>query len=79
MAADETGGGVWKTIALVLTTILITGTPGIVYALRTWSLNDDVRDRLTRLEAQKEDADSEIEQLHQRIDALINQSRGGNQ
>jgi predicted nucleic acid-binding Zn-ribbon protein len=55
-----------------------------VYALRTWSLNDevglirerqdDVRDRLARIEAQREDLESEIEQLHARIDYLVNQT-----
>jgi uncharacterized protein YpmS len=88
MEANENENGnhatIWKTIALVLVTILITGTPGIVYALRTWSLNDevglirerqdDVRDRLARIEAQREDLESEIEQLHARIDYLVNQT-----
>jgi uncharacterized protein YpmS len=87
MAANENENGhaaIWKTIALILVTILITGTPGLVYALRTWSLNDevglirerqdDVRDRLARIEAQREDLESEIEQLHARIDYLVNQT-----
>jgi hypothetical protein len=52
--------GVWKSLALVAVTILVAGAPGMIYALRTWSVTnridligtrqDDVRERLARLE-----------------------------
>lgn len=64
MSSTEPVNGVWKSLALIVVTILIAGSPGMIYALRTWSVStrvdliqtrqDDVRDRLTRLEAQHE-------------------------
>lgn len=64
---------VWKPIALVLVTILLTGAPGIVYALRTWTVADDlstvrdrqdnVRDRLASLEAQVNEMQEDIARI----------------
>lgn len=76
---DTGGETVWKTVALILVTVLLTGTPGIVYALRTWTLNsrtdliqtrqDDVRDRLARLEVKYElllqQVQAQQEEIHQ--------------
>jgi hypothetical protein len=61
-SGDGPVDGIWKSIALICITILIAGSPGLIYALRTWSVSDevrvvrdrqdDVRDRLARLEVQ---------------------------
>jgi uncharacterized protein YpmS len=71
---------IWKTISLVLVTILVTGTPGIVYALRTWSVNDEVhlirdrqdnvRDRLTTSEQEIRGLHLDVDRLQRQIDVL---------
>jgi hypothetical protein len=71
---------VWKTVALVLVTVLLTGTPGIIYALRTWSVaedvtlirdrQDNVRDRLATLEAHMLNLESDVARVQQDIDEL---------
>jgi hypothetical protein len=69
---------IWKTIALVLVTILLTGTPGIIYALRTWTVSEDlklvrdrqdnVRDRLAALEVEVADLEEDILRAQSELD-----------
>ena len=71
------GYTVWKPIALVLVTILLAGSPGIVYSLRTWSLRDetkqirerqdDVRQRLAVVESQLLTLRIELDSLEERL------------
>lgn len=71
------GNTVWKPVALVLVTILLTGAPGIVYSLRTWSLRDDtaqirerqddVRQRLAVVEAKVEALQTEVINLRAEV------------
>ena len=70
----------WKYIATVCVTIMITGSPGLLYALRTWNLQarvdliqqrqDDVRERLARLEAEFQADDVTRQQLREEIAAI---------
>lgn len=62
MANGANGSSLWKYVATIAVTVMLAGSPGILYALRTWNINtevkvirerqDDVRTRLTIVEAQ---------------------------
>jgi hypothetical protein len=77
--------GIWKSVALVTVTVLVAGAPGMIYALRTWSVatridqiqerQDDVRTRLAILETRVDNMS--VEQKAQleglvRIQAVLN-------
>ena len=84
MASDPVNG-VWKAIALVLVTVLIAGSPGIIYALRTWSVanelklvrdrQDDVRERLTAVETHLSDLQHDNDRLFAEVGLLRNELR----
>ena len=67
------GGTPWRWIAAICAAIMLAGAPGIVYALRTWGLNeqvgiikerqDDVRIRLGILESQNDELRHQVELL----------------
>jgi hypothetical protein len=77
MSANETPGGVWKWVAAILVTILLTGSPSVLYALRTWGLRDDVHEirerqddvrlRLTAVEVQAQLMLAEIDRLREEL------------
>lgn len=73
--------GVWKSLALICCTVLVAGAPGIIYAVRTWGIRDDVtlirdrqddvRIRLTVLERQQQDMAEEIKELRAQLAAHL--------
>lgn len=90
MTNGTTNGGVaslWKWVAALLATILLTGAPSIVYALRTWDLKaevkllrerqDDVRGRLNTLEAENRSLQAQIIDLHEDLMLHQQNEKGG--
>lgn len=79
--------GVWKWLAAICLTVLISGAPGILYALRTWNTQsqveiirerqDDVRTRLAVLEAQHRTLVDEIIELRLEIAKHVDNDSGG--
>lgn len=83
----ESLGDVWKAIALVCITVLVAGAPGIVYAIRTWGIanevhvikerQDDVRLRLGILEERNTVLEEQVRELHAEL--LAHTSKEGAQ